>query len=259
MAECPKSFECESPDVSLDVGRVPSYISIVSSAFSCLGSLLIIVAYAAVKDRRRGVQTMVAQLAVADFILASGFIMGAVNFLLSYNRNDAEEACKNFQAVCKVQSLITAWTSITSYIWTSLIALYFFIHFVCNQAAAFAKLTPMWVVIAWVFPLPILLPLLCLGKLGYSRYAASNWCYVADDDYSIPLSRKPSQIAAIVTVAWLWEVISHVTVVILYGCGVLPTRGHQLVPCTRFFRPHNIFFRDNRLTELNCTEKTLKI
>ena len=106
MAECPKSFECESPDVSLDVGRVPSYISIVSSAFSCLGSLLIIVAYAAVKDRRRGVQTMVAQLAVADFILASGFIMGAVNFLLSYNRNDAEEACKNFQAVCKVQSLI---------------------------------------------------------------------------------------------------------------------------------------------------------
>ena len=169
MAECPKSFECESPDVSLDVGRVPSYISIVSSAFSCLGSLLIIVTYAAVKDRRRGVQTMVAQLAVADFILASGFIMGAVNFLLSYNRNDAEEACKNFQAVCKVQSLITAWTSITSYIWTSLIALYFFIHFVCNQAAAFAKLTPMWVVIAWVFPLPILLPLLCLGKLGYSR------------------------------------------------------------------------------------------
>ena len=116
MAECPKSFECESPDVSLDVGRVPSYISIVSSAFSCLGSLLIIVAYAVVKDRRRGVQTMVAQLAVADFILASGFIMGAVNFLLSYNRNDVEDACKNFQAVCKVQSLITTWTSITSYI-----------------------------------------------------------------------------------------------------------------------------------------------
>ena len=75
-----------------------------------------------------------------------------------------------------MQSLITAWTSITSYLWTSLIALYFFIHFVCNQAAAFAKLTLMWVVIAWIFPLPILLPLLFLGKLGYSRYAASNYC-----------------------------------------------------------------------------------
>ena len=64
-------------------------------------------------------QTMVAQLAVADFILASGFIMGAVNFLLSYNRNDAEESCKNFQAVCKVQNLITACT-FKCYSWHSM-------------------------------------------------------------------------------------------------------------------------------------------
>ena len=41
-------------------------------------------------------------------------------------------------------------------IWTSLIVLYFFIHFVCNQAAAFAKLTPMWVVISLI---PRLFPL----------------------------------------------------------------------------------------------------
>ena len=40
-------------------------------------------------------------------------------------------------------------------IWTSLIALYFFIHFVCNQAVAF-KLPPMWVVISLI---PRLFPL----------------------------------------------------------------------------------------------------
>ena len=76
-------------------------------------------------------------------------------------------------------------------IWTSLIALHFFIHFVCNQAVACAKLPPMWVVISLIprlfplrrvrirvepgnkarysdslgFPTPILLPLLCLGKI----------------------------------------------------------------------------------------------
>ena len=41
-------------------------------------------------------------------------------------------------------------------IWTSLIALYIFIHFVCNQAVAFVKLPPMWVVISLI---PRLFPL----------------------------------------------------------------------------------------------------
>ena len=66
--------------------------------------------------------------------------------------------------------------------------------------------------------------MLCLGKLGYSPYAVSNWCYIKDEDYSEPVSHKTETIVSMIIAAGLWEHISFVVVLVLYGtigCALL--------------------------------------
>ena len=75
--------------------------------------------------------------------------------------------------------------------------------------------------LAWLGPLLVLLPSLCLGKLGYSRYAASNWCYIENEDYNQPVSQKRGTTVAVVVAAWLWEDISFVIVAVAYGAIVI--------------------------------------
>ena len=212
---CPRSFECEQPEVSLEIGPVPSYASIAASAVSVLGSLLIMVAYAVLKDMRTGAQKIITQLAVADFVLAMGFILGAVNFLSHYN-GSGERECQMFQTLCKIQSFITAWASVSSYVWISILAIYFFLC-LHNFTSLATRLMPLYMILAWLGPLLVLLPLLCLGELGYSPYAASNWCYVEDEDYDQPILQKGGRTAAILLAAWLWEDISFVIVALAYG------------------------------------------
>ena len=210
---CPRSFECEKPLVSLDVGPIPSYACIASGCVSCLGSALVIATYFILKDKRRDAQKIITNLAVADFFNAVGFILGAVNFTVHFNGKD-EHGCSVFEMLCAIQSFITAWPLHACYILTSALAFHFYLHF-RNRAALAARLIPVYVVIAWAGPLLILFPLLCLGKLGYSPYAASNWCYVKDEDYSEPVSHET--IIFILLAGWLQENISFVVVLVLYG------------------------------------------
>ena len=50
---CPQTFNCtEKGSVSFDIGRAPSYVAIVSSALSCLGSFLVIATFLLLKDMR---------------------------------------------------------------------------------------------------------------------------------------------------------------------------------------------------------------
>ena len=206
--------------MSVDVGPIPSYACIASSCVSCLGSALVVATYFVLKDKRRDAQKIITNLAVADFFLAAGFIMGTVNFMVHFNEED-ERRCRVFQVLCTIQSSITGWASVACYVLISALAFHFYLHF-RNRAALAARLIPVYVVVAWAGPLLILLPLLCLGKLGYSPYPASNWCYVKDEDYSEPVSHET--IVFIIIAAWLWENISFVVVLVLYGtigCALL--------------------------------------
>ena len=237
---CPRSFECEQPEVSLEIGPVPSYVNIAASVLSILGSLLIILVYILLKDLRSGAQKIITQLAVADFFMAVGFIMGAVNFLTHYN-GSGERGCQIFQTVCKIQSFITAWASVSSYVWISILAIHFILC-LHNFTALSTRLMPLYMTLAWLGPLLVLLPLLCLGKLGYSRYAASNWCYVEDEDDNQPVSQKRGTIVTIVAAAGLWEDISFVIVAVTYGVILIRLCKQVLATQVVLMSMHRILF-----------------
>ena len=218
---CPGIFACTLPSVSFDLGKVPSYISITSSSFSCLGSLLILYAYFSLKDIRSGAQKIITLLAVADFFTAFGYIIGSVNFLTHFNHKDVK-GCKVFHELCEVQSFITTWSTMCSYCWTCFLAFYFFLVLVFHKNKLAASLLPLYNVVAWVGPLLIVLPLLGTGKLGYAPYVASNWCYIknidttADTQKHLSLAQNPTMIVLLFAGGKFWEILSYIFVIVLY-------------------------------------------
>ena len=103
---CPEVQQCHDGLVSFDIGRVPSYLNLVSSSLSCLGSVLIVFTYCVLRDMRTGAQTVITLLAIADFFTAFGYIIGSSNFIVAFDSKD-KTRCAIFTSICEVQRVIT--------------------------------------------------------------------------------------------------------------------------------------------------------
>ena len=218
---CPRSFSCKQHQVSFDIGTSPSYVSLASSILACIGCLLIVGVYVIFKDLRKSVaQNIVTQLALADLANAVGVIAAAVNFLSHFNSEseDGSSSCFVFETVCILQSYVTQWAGVTSYIWTSLLAVYLMLRYVCTVKATiqFTKLMPLFIVISWTFPLLFLLPMLSLHTLGYSPYGASNWCYIKNTDYGDSLPKKREVTILMIFADWIWQILSILVVIVSF-------------------------------------------
>lgn len=217
-AECPRIFNnCNGTLTSFDIGTAPTYVSIISSSFSCAGSLLILLAYWVLKEMRNVAQKIITVLAVADFITAFGYLLAAWNFLTHFNQ-DSHDDCVIFQTVCKIQSFVTTWSTLCSFGWTVALAIHFYLILRLHKHELMGRILILENVLVWLLPLVIVIPMLATGHLGYTRYATSNWCYVADNMYpSSDLQASGVTIVLMLFAGNLWEMISYVLVIVMYG------------------------------------------
>ena len=218
---CPQTFDCteKAGYVSFDIGRAPSYVAIASSGLSCLGSFLVIATFLLLKDMRTGAQKIITFLAIADLISAAGYIFGSINFLVHFNQTN-NQSCQVFRDLCRAQASITSWSSLCSFCWTLILAFYFYMVIVYNRKALASCLLPLYHIIAWIVPLFVIVPLTVLDKLGYARYAASNWCFVADpintSNFTTLIS-NPETIVFIFVAGKLWEILTYIGVILIYA------------------------------------------
>ena len=217
ISACPQDFNCSGHDynVSFSIGRAPSYVSLVSSFFSCLGSVLIFLAFLALPEIRTGAQKLITLLSIADFFTAFGYFMAAINFLRHYKPyGAADDDCGTFESVCEIQSFITTTSSMCSFLWTIILAVYFHMVIVNKQTIIKKKMFTLFNVIAWGLPLTITIPLLAMGHLGYSPFATSNWCYIKDSEST---HKSRTLIIMLILVAGkFWELLSYIVVTVLY-------------------------------------------
>ena len=229
---CPQTHDCDNIAgyVSFDIGRAPSYVAITSSGLSCIGSFLVIATFLLLKDMRTGSQKIITFLAIADLISAVGYIFGSINFLVYFNETDTH-VCYVFDALCRTQASITSWSSLCSFCWTIILAFYFYMVIVYNRKAIASRLVPLYNIIAWLCPLLVIVPLTAVGKLGYARYAASNWCFVKDltsgatntsgitatTNVSTGLLTSVETIAFIFVAGKLWEILTYIGVILIYA------------------------------------------
>lgn len=214
---CPQEFNCSGNLSSFDIGRAPTYVSIVSSCFSCVGSLLILLTYWILKEMRNTAQKIITLLAVADLLTALGYLLAGWNFLTHFNETDPIK-CDTFGTVCEVQSFITTWSTLCSFGWTVALALHFCLVVRFCKLKLLSKLLVLENVVIWTVPTIIVIPLVATKSLGYTRYATSNWCYIADTKYpSSDLRDNGVTIALMLVAGNLWEMLSYITVIALYS------------------------------------------
>ena len=210
---------CKSHLVEFDIGNAPSYVTIISCTLSVLGSVLIILTFLVLKDMRTGSQKIVTLLAIADLISAVGYIIGAANYL-HHHRTDGTSSksqdCGSFDKICMGQATVTTYSSLVSFLWTVILAFYFFLIIVFKRVKVASQLMILYNVIAWGAPLLIVVPLLGFKKLGYAHYAASNWCYVRGNPHS-PLDHDWEAILLILVAGKFWEILSYIVVTVLYA------------------------------------------
>ncbi len=226
------SKDC-SPLVEFDIGNIPSYLTIFSCTLSCLGSILIMITFLVLKDMRTGSQKIVTLLAIADLISAIGYIIGSANYLHHHGKNDLKD-CGSFRKICMGQATVTSYSSLVSFLWTVILAFYFFLIIVFKRVKVASQLMIVYNIIAWGAPLLIVVPLLGFQKLGYAHYAASNWCYIKGDS-GTPLNHDAESILLILVGGKFWEILSYIVVTVLYA---LIIAFMSKVKITNIFRSH---------------------
>lgn len=217
-AWCPGAVRCSGNMTQVTVGLVPAYIAIVSSSLSCISSILIVFTFVMWKDIRSGSRTVITFLAVADFFTALGYILGSINHLLHYDRAPGSPHCVTFSVICQIQSFITSWSSVSSFIWTSALALYLYLTLVKSRIFLAQGLMTAFHVVGWGFPILFCLPLLAAGKLGFSPYAASTWCFISQNIAKTYDDRTAqSDVYLYFLGGKLWEIAAYVIVIVFYA------------------------------------------
>ena len=153
-----------------------AYITIISSSFSMMGCSLIILTFVLWKDIRTVARAIVVFLAIADFFTAAGYLFGAVVSYLN-ERNHFEPT--GYHRLCEVQSFITTAFPISSFLWTTHLAIYLYVAIVNANPALAKKLLILFHITGWGIPLVICLPAVLTNHLGGSSERTSvNWCFI---------------------------------------------------------------------------------
>lgn len=187
----------------------PPYLAIpaiFSSTLSCISSLIIVFSFWRWKDIRTGSRAIVSFLSIADFFTAFGYILGSLNYAFNFNRKESNL----FQNTCQIQSFITSSSSLSSFLWTSTLALYLFLTLVLQKCAFAHRLFPLFHVVNWSLPLLVCLPLLATGQLGYSHYAVSTWCFIGEKEH------KSEEALLVLVAGKLWEMLTYLVVIVFY-------------------------------------------
>ena len=151
-----------------------AYITMMSSCFSMIGSALIIVTFVLWKDIRTVARAIVVFLAVADFFTAAGYLFGAI---VSYERHSYDP--DTYTDLCMAQSFITTAFPISSFLWTTHLAIYLYVAIVNENPTLAKRLVILFHITGWGIPLAICLPAVLTGHLGGSNERTSvNWCFV---------------------------------------------------------------------------------
>ena len=169
---------------SISVGTGPAVTTIFSSFFSILGSLLIIITFVAFKEVRTVGRAILVFLAIADFFTALGYMFGAGVYLHYRPKLEEEPPNGSYIPLCKLQSFVTTVFPISSFLWTTSLAVYFFVAIVLRKVQMAKKMILVFHIMAWGIPLLVCIPAVATNILGPAESRSSaSWCWVAFDPH----------------------------------------------------------------------------
>jgi len=212
--QCPTVTKCDANFSSFSVGHIPLCIGVVSESLSCVASVIMVLIYIRWRDiRKLGAQSIVTFIAISDFFTASAYLTGSVNLLLHQNVS-SKYNCEVFQTVCEIESYIVTCATMSSYLWTLILAVYFYLAISHNSTQVATRLMPVYHVVGWGLPFLVALPLLCTQNLAYAPFVSGMWCYLEVDNTVPPFSVKNTLTAVAIQ---LPEIIFYIAILTLFS------------------------------------------
>ena len=167
---------CRDNLTSYKIGITSIVIAILSDVAACVGSLAIILLYITWKDLRRGAQSIITWLAIADLCTAVSYISGDVVVLYYYEAQgrDCDSLCEN---LCRITTYLVFCSITASFLWTAILAFHFYLILVC-KSTRLDLATPLYHVIAWGLPVLIGLIFLSTETFPYAPFVSGVWCFI---------------------------------------------------------------------------------
>eukprot|EP00731_Ephydatia_muelleri_P038242 Em0689g2a len=121
------------------------------------------------------------------------------------------ELCNNlFTPVCKIQSFLTTSSSMMSFLWTLILAIYLHTTVVENGIRLAQQLVPLYHVVAWGLPTVVIFVMLATDVLGYAPVASANWCFIG------VIGDNTVRIAMIMVGGKFLEITTYVVALVLF-------------------------------------------
>lgn len=155
----------------------------VTCSLSILGSLLIILSYVCFRDLRTRARYILVHLSLMDLILAVSNLVGiAGNFdqrSIDSNSNYSQVLPIPFTDTiyCKIQGIFTLYSTLSSILWTILLAVFVYILVTAGNPKRITKFLMLFCYLL-CYGLPLLPSFWAFfrGKVGYAPLQSSGWC-----------------------------------------------------------------------------------
>lgn len=123
-------------------------ITLISASLSLVGGLALLLTYVKIPDFRTSVHRLLVFLTISDILTAFGYIIGTVNFLTL--DDDQRNVTDN---MCIAQSFITTFSSLSSFAWTSIIAVHLYLLLRPNRYFDRDRfIQALYFTIGWIIP-----------------------------------------------------------------------------------------------------------
>ncbi|KAL3861115.1 hypothetical protein ACJMK2_007184 [Sinanodonta woodiana] len=190
-----------------------------SCSLSILGAVSIALTYFLLPEIRNFPRKLLLYLTFADLLNACGNLMGTIRYVLSKSGDKYGDNLRtstyniNKSEVCIIQSCITTFSSLASFFWTVIIAVYIFTAVVySSRVFKGAKAECFYHILSWGIPGTITITAVALKVLGEDHsMVTSSWCWIRSD-------LEPP----VMTSIWMvlagkgWEIMCYLTTMSLY-------------------------------------------
>lgn len=159
----------------------------ITCVLSMAGAFLIVLSYMCFKSLRSTVRLILVHLSLMDFCVALANFAGDVADLDSYYVNLSMMSCGDrnpgwhkasrvINGVCVGQAAIALYSTISSVLWTTSLAIYLYLLIV-HHRSRIARYS-VWFSYLFCYGLPIVVTLWALltNRLGFSPFNTSGWC-----------------------------------------------------------------------------------
>ncbi|XP_013393575.1 G-protein coupled receptor 157 [Lingula anatina] len=198
--------------------KIPAYfvaITCLSCILSIIGSVLIIATYIAFREIRSTSRKLLVYLSIVDFFTALGNLIGVIRYVYNYT-NEISTDCDNPGPVCVAQSVITTFSSMASFFWTVMIALYLHVSVVGGDSRKADRKVWAFHVLSWGIPAMLTFTAWQYGVLGEDgSQTSAGWCWIkttCSDGMS-----PGEEIGWMLLTGKAWEIIAYLLTPAIYG------------------------------------------